>query len=200
MLSYLGGNQVILQTTDKFSVDYKAQFWRPVSASHTQELFKPLNAELNPICHLLVLLGDLTFMGPCIVSIFQYISNKMQRYAVYLYLAPALHVSSGTSTQHRERIQLYLQHLVFVTPLLLSAAIVEELELVWVCCEWRTPPTAHSDRFQLLYTRFTNHIVQFQFIQDTNRQQLGWILSDIVNTVKCSWWWAKTSPETRRAD
>jgi hypothetical protein len=41
--------------------------------------FNPLNAELNPICHLLVLLGDLTFMGPCIVSIFQYtcISNKM---------------------------------------------------------------------------------------------------------------------------
>jgi hypothetical protein len=32
----------------------------------------PLNAELNPICHLLVLLGDLTFMGPCIVIIFQY--------------------------------------------------------------------------------------------------------------------------------
>jgi hypothetical protein len=29
-----------------------------------------LNAELNPICHLLVLLGDLTFMGPCILSIF----------------------------------------------------------------------------------------------------------------------------------
>ena len=32
--------------------------------------FNPLNAELNPICYLLVLLGDLTFMGPCIVSIF----------------------------------------------------------------------------------------------------------------------------------
>jgi hypothetical protein len=44
----------------------------------------PLNAELNPICHLLVLLGNLTFNGPCIVSIFQYISNKMQRYTVYL--------------------------------------------------------------------------------------------------------------------
>jgi hypothetical protein len=39
----------------------------------------PLNAELNSICHLLILLGDLKFMGPCIVSIFQYISNKMQR-------------------------------------------------------------------------------------------------------------------------
>ena len=69
-------------------------------------------------------------MDPCIVSIFQYISNKMQRYTVYLYLETALHVSGGTSTHHQELIQLYLQHLVFVTPLLLSAAIVEELELV----------------------------------------------------------------------
>ena len=72
------------------------------------------------------------FMGTCIASIFQYtcISNKMQRYTVYLYLETALHVSGGTSTHHQERIQLYLQHLLFVTPLLLSAAIVEELEPV----------------------------------------------------------------------
>jgi hypothetical protein len=69
-------------------------------------------------------------MGPSIVSIFQYIFNKMQRYTVYLYLETALHVSGGTSTHHQKRIQLYLQHLVFVTPLLLSAAIVEELEPV----------------------------------------------------------------------
>jgi hypothetical protein len=92
--------------------------------------FYPLNAELNPICHSLILLGDLTFIGPCIVSIFQYISNKMQRYTVYLYLETAIHISGGTSTHYQERIQLYLQHLVFVTPLLLSVAIVEELELV----------------------------------------------------------------------
>ena len=72
----------------------------------------------------------LTFMGPCIVNIFQYISNKMRLYAVYLYLETALHVSGGASTHHQERIQLYLQHLVLVTPLLLTAAIVEELELV----------------------------------------------------------------------
>jgi hypothetical protein len=93
-------------------------------------VFNTLNAELNPIYHLLVLLGYLTFMCPCIVSIFQYISNKMQSYTVYSYLETALHVSSGTSTHHQERTQLYLQHLVFVTPLLLSAAIVEELKLV----------------------------------------------------------------------
>jgi len=46
----------------------------------------------------------------------------MQRYKVYLYLETALHVSGGTSTHHYERIQLHLQHLVFVTPLLLPAA------------------------------------------------------------------------------
>jgi hypothetical protein len=69
-------------------------------------------------------------MGPCIVSIFQYIFNKVQRYTVYLYLETALQVSGGTSTHHQERIHLYLQNLLFVTPLLLSAAIVEELEPV----------------------------------------------------------------------
>jgi len=39
-----------------------------------------------------------------------------------LYLETALHVSGGTSTHHQERIQLDLQHLVFVTPLMLPAA------------------------------------------------------------------------------
>jgi hypothetical protein len=54
---------------------------------------------------------------------FQYISNKMQLYTVYLYLETALHVSGSNSTRHQEREQLYLQHLVIVTPLLLPAAI-----------------------------------------------------------------------------
>jgi hypothetical protein len=42
----------------------------------------------------------------------------------------ALHISGGTTTHRQERKQLYLQHLVFVTLLFLSAAIVKELELV----------------------------------------------------------------------
>jgi hypothetical protein len=50
-------------------------------------------------------------------------SNKTQRYTVYLYLETALHVSGGTTPHHQERKQLYLQHLVFVTPLLLPTAI-----------------------------------------------------------------------------
>jgi hypothetical protein len=54
----------------------------------------------------------------------------MQRYTINLYLETALHVSNGTSTHHQERMELYLQQLVFVTPLLIFAAIVEELESV----------------------------------------------------------------------
>jgi len=54
----------------------------------------------------------------------------MQLHTVYLYLETALHVSGGTSSHHQERTQLYLQYLAFVTPLLLPAAIAEELELV----------------------------------------------------------------------
>jgi hypothetical protein len=44
-----------------------------LSSRNKRNLISPLNAELNPICHLLILLGDLTFMGKCIVSIY----NKM---------------------------------------------------------------------------------------------------------------------------
>ena len=42
----------------------------------------------------------------------------------------ALHVSGGISTHRQVHIQLYLQYLVLVKPLLLPADIVEELELV----------------------------------------------------------------------
>jgi hypothetical protein len=39
------------------------------------------------------------------------------------YVETALHVSGGTTNHHQERKQLYLQHLVFITPLLLLATI-----------------------------------------------------------------------------
>jgi hypothetical protein len=70
---------------------------------------------------------NITFMCSCILRKFQYISNKMQRYTVYLYLESPLLVSGGTSTHHQERKQLYLQHLVFVTPLLLPSTIAADI-------------------------------------------------------------------------
>jgi hypothetical protein len=57
----------------------------------------------------------------------------MQRYTVYFYLETTLHISGGTTTHHQEREQLYLQHLLLVKLLL------------------RTPPTAHSNQFQLFH-------------------------------------------------
>jgi len=53
----------------------------------------------------------------------------MQLYTVYLPLETALRVSGGISTHNQERIQLYLQRLVLVKPLLIPAAVVEVLEL-----------------------------------------------------------------------
>ena len=41
------------------------------------------------------------------------------------HLETALHISGGTTTHHQERKQLYLQHVVFVRPLLLPAAIAK---------------------------------------------------------------------------
>jgi hypothetical protein len=73
-------------------------------------------------------------MGPCIVIIISiYVQRDATLHSLFC-LETALHVLGGTSTHLQEGKQLYLQHLVFVTPLLLSAAIVEELELV--CVLW----------------------------------------------------------------
>jgi hypothetical protein len=69
-------------------------------------------------------------------NILIYIQQDATLHSLF-YLEAALHVSDGITTHHQERKHLYLQCLVFVTPLLLSAAIVEELEPVSVCCGWR---------------------------------------------------------------
>ena len=62
-------------------------------------------------------------------NILIYIQQDATLHSLF-YLGTAIHVSGGTSTHRQERKQLYLQHLVFVTPLLLPAVIVEEMELV----------------------------------------------------------------------
>jgi len=56
------------------------------------------------------------------VNIPIYIQQDATLHSLF-YLETALHVSGGTTAHHQERMQLYLQHLVFVRPLLLSAAI-----------------------------------------------------------------------------
>ena len=55
--------------------------------------------------------------------ILMYIQQDVALHSLF-YLETALHVSGGTSTHHKECIQLCLQHLVFLTPLLLPAAMM----------------------------------------------------------------------------
>jgi hypothetical protein len=96
----------------------------------------------------------------------------MQRYTVYLYLETALHVSGGTTTHHQERKQLYLQHLVFVTPLLLLAAIapgrsngVTNTRFSRVVCAhddgWCCNPK-HVERFPDKINYVTLHLVGYK--------------------------------------
>jgi len=96
----------------------------------------------------------------------------MQRYTnyvyLYLYLKTALHILGGTH-HYQERIQLYLQHLVFVTSLLLPAAIVEELNLVWVCS------AVHSTLKPI------PNLPRWQQVAATM-----WQMPDAVDTVACS--------------
>jgi hypothetical protein len=66
------------------------------------------------------------------------------------YLETVLHVSDSTTTHHRERKQLYLQHLVFATTLLLPAAIVENLKLVSVAVTVLQIPDVVDKVFTLL--------------------------------------------------
>jgi hypothetical protein len=61
----------------------------------------------------------------------KYIQQDATLHSLF-YPETALHVSGGTSTHHPERIQLYLQHLVFVTP------VAARLLRSWV----RIPPGA----------------------------------------------------------
>jgi hypothetical protein len=63
-----------------------------------------------------------------LTAVLIYIQQDATLHSLF-YLETALHVSGSTSTHHQDRIQLYLQHLLFVTPLLLPAKIVEKLEL-----------------------------------------------------------------------
>jgi hypothetical protein len=51
-----------------------------------------------------------------------YIQQEATLHGLF-YLETALHVSGGKTTHHQERKQMYLQHLVFVIPSLLPAAI-----------------------------------------------------------------------------
>ena len=63
------------------------------------KVINPLNAELNPICHLLTLLG-----AHPIYHISRTRVKKMQIYKLIYYSKSALHVSGGVFAHHQEHL------------------------------------------------------------------------------------------------
>jgi len=91
----------------------------------------------------LVFVTPLLLPPPIIRSTYNCIYSIWYLSHLYCYLHPSsgvhttvstasgiCHTVTATSTHHQEHIQLYLQHLVFVTPLLLPVAIMEDLRSV----------------------------------------------------------------------
>jgi hypothetical protein len=74
------------------------------------------------------------------------------------YLETALHVSGGTTTYHQERKQLYLQHLVFITPLLPPAAIAADTVVYLPHDGWKYHPK-HVEQFPDKINCVTLHLV-----------------------------------------
>jgi hypothetical protein len=60
-----------------------------------------------------------------------YIQQDAMLHSLF-YLETALHVSDGTITHYQELNQLFLQHLVFVRPLLLPAAMAKQTKIYFL--------------------------------------------------------------------
>jgi hypothetical protein len=78
-------------------------------------------------------------------NILIYIQQDAMLHSLF-YLETALHILGGTLTHHQERKQLYLQHLVFVTPLLLPAAMCKQLSTASGICHTVTATCHYSGR------------------------------------------------------
>jgi hypothetical protein len=86
----------------------------------------------------------------------------MRRYTVYFIwkLLCVFRVMPSPITSSANN---YLQHLVFITPLLLSVAVVEELELVLVwflfCCQQaRHPSCAKLFSYPIIHAKYMLHV------------------------------------------
>jgi len=124
-----GKTKIITWTTvrHKLNVAEPLRHWHPPKCSKTSRLIVFFFFNVHGSVHR--------------NNIVVYNSNKMHMSQNLFYLTTATHISGVTITHLQE-------HKATVTTasgncytVLLSAAIVEELELIWVCCGWRKPPT-----------------------------------------------------------
>ena len=79
----------------------KATGYITSTASILQTIINPLNAELNPICYLLALLGAHHFLHVSRIRVKSLTPRLLMSYVyIYIYGAPILDVSRSHTTQH----------------------------------------------------------------------------------------------------
>jgi hypothetical protein len=113
------------------------------------------------------------------------------------------------NTPYKQNADIYFTDLTFVCPCIFSIIVIGDQQdatiLVYLFIPtqlymFRTkfsPIIRSSWLYLQLLMRWNLH---FHLIHDTSREQNRWTISEAVNIVKCSWWWAKTSPEICRAE
>ena len=111
------------------------------------------------------------FVCPCIVSIIRnWWPTRCNFFGLFIYLHPISSICFGRCFRPSSGALDCIYSFWYSPSMLLPAGVMDEMEL------------------------------SFHLVHDTGRQQHRWTISEAVNTVKCSWWWAKTPPETCRAD
>ena len=93
-------------------------------------------------------------------NILIYIQQDATLHSLF-YLETALHASGGTTTHHQERKQLYLQHLVFVTPLLLPAAIEQ-----------------FPDKINCVTLHLVRYILEYSYAARTHERQTAFCIKE----------------------
>ena len=114
-------------------------------------------------------------------------TNMMQIFGLFICTQSVLHVSGDVFVHHQE-------HLTVFT----ASNIVHQCccrPVSWTRWNSTTPSFQYSPPMLL-----PAGVVDEVELHNTSGQQHRWTIWEAVNTVKCSWWWAKTSPETCRAD
>jgi hypothetical protein len=105
------------------------------------------------------------------------------------YLETALRVSRGNSTHHQERIQLYIQHLVFVTPLLLPAANVTQFILSGncsTCFGWYLHPSSGAQTTVSTASGICHTVIATCRYSSKHTVNAVWQTPDAAYTVVCA--------------
>jgi len=147
------------------------------------------------------------------------VTNKMQLCRLICYYKSALHVSGDVFAHHQRHLTVFTvsgsvhPSCCRLVSWMSWKCVPNKMQLCRLIYYYKSALHVSGDVFAhhqehltvftvsgSVHTNCCRLVSSVSWNADTSRQQLVWTLPDTVNTVKCFWWWAKTSPETCRAD